>query len=274
MAAARPARAVFRQPCNGGIGGAGVSNSISGSAVIYAAGGGGGVSIGNTAGAGGSSGAGGAGGVATTGVAANAANPGSGGGGGGAAGSTPLGRRWYRWHRYCFMHDGELLMRHVLAAVMLLLSSLSAYAQAPAVVDLPPLSGDPIGSGYSSNNGTLFIPTSASLQLAKPPFSVSYDYIEAPSASPGSYEHRHVCLRSGFAIFSNSGSLDGMHLQIQLRPAAPAVSTACDAAPTANYAGAGRIFSLDAITVGCLRPLICGSIWTASSGTRQPRSVQ
>ncbi len=61
----------------GGAGGAGTSNSITGTAVLYAAGGGGGCT--STAGAGGSSGAGGAG--ADSGAGNAATTPGSGGGG-------------------------------------------------------------------------------------------------------------------------------------------------------------------------------------------------
>jgi len=67
----------------GGAGGAGTSNSITGSAVIYAAGGGGGTYLGGTAGAGGSSGVGGAGGVANATGSAGTVNTGSGGGGSG-----------------------------------------------------------------------------------------------------------------------------------------------------------------------------------------------
>jgi hypothetical protein len=75
-----------------GAGGAGISNSITGSAVIYAAGGGGGdyAGYGGTAGAGGSSGVGGAGnnnsaGGATGAGGVGATNTGSGGGGGSGA---------------------------------------------------------------------------------------------------------------------------------------------------------------------------------------------
>ena len=118
-------------------------------------------------------------------------------------------------------------MRSIFATIVLLLSSLSAYAQAPAVTELPPLSGAAIGSGYSAANGTLFIGTSASLQSANFPFTISYDLI-APSTGGGVVSTgTSPPSGSGITIANNTTFGDVFHLGGQIRPSSGFSTSLC-----------------------------------------------
>ena len=63
-------------------------------------------------------------------------------------------------------------MKRLLTAISILFVWTGlAFGQANIMINSPPFTGTAIGSGYSMNNGTLFMPTSASLQAISLPMS-------------------------------------------------------------------------------------------------------
>lgn len=115
-------------------------------------------------------------------------------------------------------------MKRLFAVISILFAWTSlAFGQANFMINTPPFTGTAIGSGYSMANGTLYMPTSASLRALSLPMSYSIDIVDSSFASGVSQYYISngqdtTTPYNGFVLYFNSGFVDLFHLQNLIWP--------------------------------------------------------